>query len=143
MPMIQTLDWETVHSWDSNRWDNGEWTNDKMQDELEELDKFREKNLSSFSLIRLVNTILEDGSVRKGNTIYDFRDLQRVFKSWNHLTTTCDNYICEWIAQDESHLKCRFNRECNHFKIECPDYGPMVAGMTLEELAKGEKVEFT
>ena len=76
MPMIQTFDWETVHSWDSGRWDNGEWTNEKMQDELEALDIFRRKNLPSYSLIRLIETIAKDGSIRKGHEDYDFSSLK-------------------------------------------------------------------
>lgn len=145
MPMIQTFDWETVHSWNSNRWNNGEWTNEKMQDELEELDKFRKTNLPSYSLVRLVNTIIEDSSIQKGNIVYDFSRLKEIFGTWVHLTTTCKNYGRVWVAQDESYLACLEDekRKCNHFNTECKDYEPMVKGKSLEELAKEEKVEFT
>jgi UDP-N-acetylmuramate-alanine ligase len=120
-----------------------------MNDELNALDEFREKNFPTLSLKKLIDIIRGD-VVRKGNIEYDFSQLRDIFETWEHLTTNCIHYGRIWIAQDESRLACleEENRltsggydTCTNHK--CKDYKPMIKGKSLDELVKDEKVEFT
>jgi hypothetical protein len=146
MPMIQTFQWENVHEWVGDKWnEEGHWTDGKMTDELNALDEFRAKTLPKMTLLELVKTIIEERSIRVGNKDYDFQSLYNIFDAWKHFTNTCVNYGREWIAQDESHLRCfeYENKNCDSFNKSCPKYKPMLKLTPIEELAGQVKVVLT
>ena len=146
MPMITTKRWELIHNWESEGWKiEGKWTEENMMDEINALDEFRLQNIKDMSLKELVDAILESGGVRKGNIEFDFRTLKSIFNSWKFFTTCCENYGRVWVAQDESYTECFIdkNRNCHDGSLRCLDYKPMIKAKSLEELLKGEVVQFT
>jgi hypothetical protein len=143
MPMVTTKRWELVHEWVSEHWKEG-WTNERMQNELDSLDEFRAENFPSMSLKKMVETILTNGIVRKGNVEFNFSNLKAVFGTWIHFTTNCEDYGRIWVAQDESYLACLVDehRKCNGENKQCKEYKPMINCKSLEELISEEKVQF-
>jgi hypothetical protein len=147
--MITTQKWETIYEWNSDHWNNdGEWTAEKMTEELDALEDFRRSKLSKqFQLLdRLVNDIQIGINIRDKNIEYDFSVLNQLFSLWDHFTITCANYGREWVAQDESYLKCFKGHDCNGSKRSCSEYKTMVKGPSLEELVKNSSkmvVQFT
>ena len=144
MPMVTVKRWELVHEWVSEHWKEG-WTNEKMQDELDSLEEFRVENIPSMTLKKLVEEIITNGVVRKGNVEFNFSALKSAFHSWIHLTTNCEEYGRIWVTQDESYLACLVdeNRKCNGDNKKCKNYKPMINCKSLEELIETEKVQFT
>jgi hypothetical protein len=140
MSMVTTQCWETIHSWDSDKWETeDEWTDAKMIDELNALRRFLKEKIPSMTLNDALEKIEDEGTIRKGNTIYDFTALKEIIGIWNHLSETCKNFGRYWIAQDESYLACLIDekRSCNrdHQNPACSDYAPMVKLTPISKLA--------
>lgn len=153
MPMMQIFNWELTHEWKSGYYEDliadGNWTEEKMTDELRELENFRKQKNLPFTLTELIDLIIENQSIiTVGNKRYDFSVLTNIFHTWNHISQNCDHYGREWVAQDESYLKCFKGHDTNScgedcLLVNCPDYKPMVKLPSLKTLMESEKVLLT
>lgn len=146
-PIVTMAHWELVHphNWNKSDGEFSNWTEKKMLDELLELDKVRVEIRPKATLLEFINEIKHtNGNVIKVKTrTVDFSSICRVINAWQFVTTTCEHFGREFIAQDESHLVCFKGKKCKCGKKDCPDYVPMLEARSIEELIKGEKVTFT
>lgn len=136
MPVLTKLFWKLNHAWKSG--DYEKWTEKMMIDELKDLFKFYKREKITYSFKELIEEIDRRGGIEWRNKIVDFHKLQEVIGSWKHMTTTCTHYIREWLAQDESRLKCEFNIPCNHFNVNCEKYEPMLKARSIEKIIEDE-----
>jgi hypothetical protein len=137
MPVVSQLYYQTKEDWEWHYHEDAikKFTEEKMLSELKELEKFRKQYCPKVALKELVDAINDNGVLIIGKHRVNFGELHEAFMTWEHLTGTCQHMVREWVAQDESHVKCEVGKHCdNEFDPNCKDCKPMIDSVPLEKL---------